>query len=141
MGGELELVFWYTAITDVWGHVLFNNKEDMFKIYKDTNDFVKKILQEFNPEMVLVVSDHGMTLDADGGGGSHIYIDYAYYASTPKLGLSKPSLLDFSGILSKIGKNGVKKKKGEIIDKETNFKTKKIEGKIEMEEVKKDLKS
>ncbi|MCK4327423.1 MAG: alkaline phosphatase family protein [Candidatus Diapherotrites archaeon] len=108
-----DLLFWYTPVTDVWGHLFFSDKETMYALYKEMNDFARQILEEFDPELLLIVSDHGMQ-EMKSGGGEHLNLDYAFYACTPRLGLKDPSILDFRGIMKGIAAKGIKNKKRKI---------------------------
>ena len=131
-----DSVFWYMNMPDLWGHLFFTDKKYMHQIYKRMNDFAKRVLEEYDPELMLIVSDHGM--EERSGGGDHLGLDYAFYSCTPKLGLKKPSILDIYGLIKKISEKGVWAKKSGI---KAGGEWKEASGKKELnkEEVKKRL--
>lgn len=88
-----DLLMVHFLILDTLGHLFWNKPGKIKDAYRFVNIAVSRLLSKVKDQWVLIVSDHGMKRG--------VHTNYAFYSSNMQLGLSKPKLTDFCGLIVK----------------------------------------
>lgn len=100
LDSDFKSMMFYFKFTDSAQHLLFNEdtnidymgkKYDTEMLYKEINELAKKIRESSNHDLVIFISDHGLS------GGDHN--ENAFYSSNQEIGLENPELTDFQKYL------------------------------------------
>lgn len=94
LGKDWNLLMVHLHITDLMGHIHWGT-EKLATLYEEMDLLTKKVLEKLHPQdVLLVVSDHGM--------GRHGHTKHGFYSLNIELGLGRPNITDFFGIIKTI---------------------------------------
>lgn len=96
---DKDLVMAWFAYADKIGHVWRTDMERMREAYSHLDDFAEEVREKFDGQ-IFIIADHGMK--PLGRFGDHSDLNYGYYSSNRKLGLSNPQLTYFYRIVRDI---------------------------------------
>jgi len=97
------LMIWFD-IADVLGHVcIVKCRNELFKAYLDLNSIAKRVRDKLDNETaILIVSDHGMEVTADGVTGDHS--KYGFWSLNVKPPLTPKKITDFKNMILSLAK-------------------------------------
>ena len=88
-----QAVFFYLSILDIYGHIWWQHREIMRRVYGMVDSLIGEIREKAPEAVILLLSDHGMKpLEGHRHAGRHS--DHGFYSSSYPLGLEKPSITD-----------------------------------------------
>lgn len=89
-----DLFVFYTKIIDYVGHFFAWNTKAMWLFYERADKFIEELGNRIRDDtFILVISDHGMKKNG-------VHSDHAFYSINTILGLTKPKITDFYGIIA-----------------------------------------
>jgi hypothetical protein len=93
---DYDIVWFFTSLLDLWGHVHIAKPAKMMKVYKEVNDLVGEVKN--HGVFTIIVSDHGM-VQVSKHFGDHR--DEGFWSSNEPLRLKKPTLGQLHQVLVK----------------------------------------
>ena len=93
-----NLFMLWTKLLDTYGELLIENKNELLKVYRACDCFVREIKKRFDDAFILIVSDHGIEKLEDTKFGKHS--THGFYSSNISLGLNNPFITDFYELIT-----------------------------------------
>lgn len=91
---DWELFMVHFFITDVMGHLCWNNMKRLKACYQTMDEYIGEINSRVNDSVIFIVSDHGMQ--------SGLHTHKGFYSVNQQLNLNLPKITDFYEIIRKV---------------------------------------